>query len=159
MTLQLFILRTVGTRVLAAAAILLAASYVAIGLWVSCRTDNQIVSLIVTVLIAGAFYLIGSDVLTSLVGYRAGEWLHALGAGSRFASITRGVLDLRDLYYYVSITAVFLLLNRLSLERLRWAGNRTHSAHRRWYWAVGLAAVDGASLARALNAHQPIWVG
>ncbi len=107
-----------------AAAILLAASYVAIGLWVSCRTDNQIVSLIVTVLIAGAFYLIGSDALTSLVGYRAGEWLHALGAGSRFASITRGVLDLRDLYYYLSITAVFLLLNRLSLERLRWAGNR-----------------------------------
>jgi ABC-2 type transport system permease protein len=131
-----------------AAAILLAASYVAIGLWVSCRTDNQIVSLIVTVLIAGAFYLIGSDVLTTLVGYRAGEWLHAFGAGSRFASITRGVLDLRDLYYYVSITAVFLLLNRLSLERLRWAGNRTHSAHQRWYWAVGLAAANllGANL-------------
>ena len=46
-----------------------------------------------------------------------------LGAGSRFASITRGVLDLRDLYYYFSITATFLVLNRLSLERLRWAGN------------------------------------
>jgi len=131
-----------------AAAILLAAAYVAIGLWVSSRTDNQIVSLIVTVLIAGAFYLIGSDVLTSLVGYRAGEWLHDLGAGSRFASITRGVLDLRDLYYYVSITAVFLLLNRLSLERLRWAGNRQRSAHRGWYWAVGLAAANllGANL-------------
>ncbi|MGH8144371.1 MAG: Gldg family protein [Steroidobacteraceae bacterium] len=131
-----------------AAAVLLAASYVAIGLWVSCRTDNQIVSLIVTVLIAGAFYLIGSDVLTSLVGYQAGQWLHALGAGSRFASITRGVLDLRDLYYYLSITAVFLLLNRLSLERLRWAGNRTRPAHRRWYWAVALAAANllGANL-------------
>jgi ABC-2 type transport system permease protein len=131
-----------------AAAILLAAAYVAIGLWVSCRTDNQIVSLIVTVLIAGAFYLVGSDVLTSLVGYRAGEWLHDVGFGSRFASITRGVLDLRDLYYYLSITAVFLLLNRLSLERLRWAGNRAQAAHRGWYWAVGLAAANllGANL-------------
>src|SRR6185312_9182967 len=85
-----------------AAAICLAAAYVAIGLWISSRTDNQIVSLILTVVIAGAFYLIGSDTLTNLVGYRAGEWLHDLGAGSRFASITRGVLDLRDLYYYFS---------------------------------------------------------
>ena len=37
------------------AAIFLAASYVAIGLWISCRTDNQIVSLILTVVIAGLF--------------------------------------------------------------------------------------------------------
>ncbi len=121
-----------------AAAICLAASYVAVGLWISCRTDNQIVSLILTVVITGAFYLIGSDTLTSLVGYRGAEWLHDLGAGSRFASITRGVLDLRDLYYYFSITATFLVLNRLSLERLRWAGNRATAAHQRWYWVAAL---------------------
>jgi ABC-2 type transport system permease protein len=131
-----------------AAAILLAAAYVAIGLTVSCRTDNQIVSLIVTVLITGAFYLIGSNALTALVGYRAGEWLHALGAGSRFASITRGVLDLRDLYYYLSITAAFLLFNRLALEQLRWAGNRGRPGHRRWYWLTALLAANllGANL-------------
>ena len=74
-------------------------------------------------LVTGALYLIGSDALTSLVGYRPGEWLRAVGVGARFASITRGVLDLRDLYYYLSITAAFLILNRLSLESLRWAGN------------------------------------
>ena len=134
-----------------AAAIALAASYVAIGLWISCRTDNQIVSLILTVVIAGLFYLIGSDALTSLGGYRAAEWLHALGAGSRFASITRGVLDLRDIYYYLSITATFLLLNRLALERLRWAGNPPSASHRRWYWAVALLA------ANALGAN--LWLG
>ncbi|HEY3729826.1 MAG TPA: Gldg family protein [Steroidobacteraceae bacterium] len=124
------------------AAVALAAAYVAVGLWVSCRTDNQIVSLILTVLVTGALYLIGSDSLTSLVGYRAGEWLHALGAGSRFASITRGVLDVRDLYYYLSVTAVFLILNRLSLESLRWAGNPTSDAHRRWYGVVALLVVN-----------------
>ncbi len=131
-----------------AAAVALAAAYVAIGLWVSCRTDNQIVSLILTVIIAGAFYLIGADTLTSLVGYRAAAWLHALGAGSRFSSITRGVLDLRDLYYYFSITAVFLALNRLSLEKLRWAGNPASADHRRWYWGVGLLCANmlGANL-------------
>lgn len=130
------------------AAIALAAAYVAIGLWVSCRTDNQIVSLILTIVIAGVFYLIGSNALTSLVGYRTGEWLHLLGAGSRFASITRGVLDLRDLYYYLSITAVFLVLNRLSLEKLRWANNAKQVSHKRWYWITALLAANvlGANL-------------
>ena len=130
------------------AAVVLAGAYVAIGLWVSCRTDNQVVSLILTVVIAGAFYLIGSSALTSLVGYRGAEWLHLLGAGSRFDSITRGVLDLRDLYYYLSIAAVFLALNRLALEKLRWANNAAQLNHRRWYWATGLLTANllGANL-------------
>jgi ABC-2 type transport system permease protein len=139
-----------------AAAVTLAAAYVAIGLWISSRTDNQIVSLILTVLLTGALYLLGSDALTSLAGYRAGEWLRALGAGSRFASITRGVLDLRDLYYYASITAAFLILNRLSLETLRWAGNPPNAAHRRWYGIAGLLAVN--ALAANLWLDQISWV-
>ena len=137
-------------------ALALAAAYVSIGLWISCRTDNQIVSLILTVLVTGALYLIGSDALTSLVGYRAGEWLRDIGMGSRFASITRGVLDLRDLYYYLSITAAFLVLNRLSLETLRWAGNPSSSGHRRWYWVAGLLAVN--ALAANLWLDQVRWV-
>jgi ABC-2 type transport system permease protein len=124
------------------AALALAAAYVAIGLWVSSRTDNQIVSLILTAVIAGAFYLIGSPALLALMGQRTGELLAGLGAGSRFSSITRGVLDLRDLYYYLSITAIFLLLNRLAVERMRWAGNPAAPAHRRWYWVTGLLAAN-----------------
>jgi ABC-2 type transport system permease protein len=138
-----------------AAAMALAAAYVAIGLWVSCRTDNQIVSLILTVLVTGALYLIGSDALTSLLAYRAGEWLRAIGVGARFASITRGVLDLRDLYYYLSITAAFLILNRLSLETLRWAGNPGSAGHRRWYAVAGLLAVN--ALAANLWLDQIGW--
>jgi ABC-2 type transport system permease protein len=138
-----------------AAAITLAAAYVAIGLWISCRTDNQIVSLILTVVVTGALYLVGSDALTSLVGYRAGEWLHAIGAGSRFASITRGVLDLRDLYYYLSITAAFLALNRLSLETLRWAGNPPNAGHRRWIGVASLLALN--ALAANLWLDQIGW--
>jgi ABC-2 type transport system permease protein len=138
-----------------AAAIALAAAYVSIGLWVSCRTDNQIVSLILTVLATGALYLVGSDSLTSLVSYRAAEVLHDVGAGSRFASITRGVLDLRDLYYYLSLTAAFLILNRLSLESLRWAGNPPNAGHRRWYAVVGLLLLN--ALAANLWLDQIGW--
>lgn len=133
------------------AALALACAYVAIGLWVSSRTDNQIVSLIATAVIAGVFYLIGAPVLTDLFGHRVGEALRWLGAGARFESITRGVLDVRDLYFYLSITATFLVLNRLALERLRWAGNPASASHRRWIAVAALLA------ANALTAN--LWLG
>jgi ABC-2 type transport system permease protein len=114
------------------AALLLALAYIAMGLWVSARTDNPIVSLIGTVALAGGFWLLGSNALTELFGNRAGEWLALLGTGSRFDSITRGVIDLRDLYYYLSLAGVFLALNVLSLERLRWAPDGDRKVHRGW---------------------------
>ncbi len=114
------------------ATLFLAAAYIAIGLYMSGRTDNPIVALIMTALVCGVFYLIGSDTLTSLFGDKVGGLLAALGTGTRFESITRGVLDLRDLYYYLSIVGVFLTLNLFSLEKLRWHGNPSSKKHRMW---------------------------
>lgn len=105
------------------ATLLLAAAYIAIGLFVSTRTDNPIVSLIGSVLLGAAFFLLGSEALTQLLGHRGGEILRLMGSGSRFESITRGVIDLRDLYYYLSIVGTFLALAVYSLERLRWAAD------------------------------------
>ncbi len=116
------------------ASLFLAAAYLAIGLYMSGRTDNPIVALILTVAVCSVFYLIGSDILTTLFGRDIGSLLALLGTGSRFDSITRGVLDVRDLLYYLSIVAIFLMLNRYSLERLCWAGNPANSHHRRWSW-------------------------
>jgi ABC-2 type transport system permease protein len=113
------------------AALLMAAAYVAIGLFVSSRTDNQIVALILTVLLCGAFYLVGTQGITSLVGDTPGEILRSLGTGSRFESIERGVIDLRDLVYYLSLTALFLLLNVLSLDGKRWSLGAHTAAYRR----------------------------
>ena len=124
------------------ATLFLAAAYVAIGLFVSSRSANQIVSLILTTAIGGFFYLLGSDALTGLFGNQASEFLKLLGSGSRFESITRGVIDLRDLYYYLSLTGVFLTMNVLALEWLRWAGNATNPNHRRWGWLTGLVAAN-----------------
>jgi ABC-2 type transport system permease protein len=124
------------------AAMLLGAAYLSIGLFVSARTDNQIVALILTVLVCGVFYLLGANVLTDLVGNRAADGLRALGSGSRFTSITRGVLDLRDLYYYASIVGVFLVLNAYTLERQRWAPGGARAHHRRWQLLSGLLALN-----------------
>ncbi|MGQ9501718.1 MAG: Gldg family protein [Anaerolineae bacterium] len=103
------------------AAILMAAAYVAIGLFISSRTNNQIVALLMTVVVGGLFYLVGSPGVTAFFGDRMAELLRAIGSGSRFESIQRGVIDLRDLVYYLSLSALFLTLNVISLDSLRWS--------------------------------------
>ncbi|MEJ2612337.1 MAG: Gldg family protein [Candidatus Thiodiazotropha sp.] len=120
------------------ATLFLAAAYVAIGLFISARSVNQIISLIVTVAVCGFFYLLGSESLTSLFGNQISELLKLLGSGSRFDAITRGVIDLRDLYYYLSLVGVFLTLNVFTLEWLRWQGNRSNAQHRLWGLVTGL---------------------
>ena len=124
------------------AAFLLGAAYVAIGLFVSARTDSQIVSLILASFACGLFYLIGNPVLTDLMAGNLADFFRALGSGARFESITRGVVDLRDLYYYVSLAAVFLALNVYGLEVQRWARDGGAARHRAWMLGTGLLAAN-----------------
>lgn len=124
------------------AALCLAAAYLSIGVYMSARTDNPVVAWILTALVCGVFYLIGTPTITGLFGHRVGELLMLLGSGSRFDSVTRGVLDLRDLYFYLSIVGVFLTLNLFSLERICWAGNPATRHHARWWCAVILVIAN-----------------
>ena len=110
------------------AALLLAAAYIAMGLFISSRTDNQIVALILTALLGGFFYLLGNSGVLGFLGSGVGEIFRALGTSSRFESIERGVVDIRDLIYYFSLTVLFLTLNIHSLDKQRWGkGKGTHS--------------------------------
>lgn len=102
------------------AALLLAAMYISIGLFISSRTSSQLVALILSVLVNGAFYLAGSAVIARAVSPQIADILQAVGSGARFDSIERGVLDLRDLAYFLTITIAFLALNVLSLDSRRW---------------------------------------
>lgn len=125
------------------AALLLAAAYAAIGLFISSRTDNQLVALISTGLLGGLFYLIGTNSITAFVGGSTGNLLRELGTGSRFESIERGVIDLRDLIYYLSLTAFFLVLNTLSLDSKRWSnGLRTLKYRRNFGVFASLVGVN-----------------
>ena len=133
------------------ATLLLGAAYLSIGLFISARSDNQIVSLISAVAVCSLFYLIGSSTMTDLFGNQAGEWLRSMGTGSRFEAITRGVIDLRDLYYYLSMIAVFLVLNTYILERERWANIGQAPHHQRW------RAVTLLLIANALGVN--LWLG
>lgn len=124
------------------ATLFLAAAYIAVGLFVSAKSENQIVSLIITTLICTLFYLIGSDTLVAFFGTRTGEILQLLGSGSRFDSITRGIIDFRDLYYYLCVVAVFLTLNVYGLEKMRWEDNPENRHHRSWKLAVVLLVLN-----------------
>lgn len=133
------------------ATFLLGGAYLSIGLFVSSRSDNQIVSLITATALCGLLYLLGTPLVTDFFGTRSAEWLRLLGTGSRFESITRGVIDLRDLYYYLSIMAAFLVLNTYVLERERWAQGSQSTRHGRWH---GLALL---LVANALAGN--LWLG
>ncbi len=128
------------------ASLLLGGAYIAIGLFISARTDNQIVALIGAVAACGLLFLLGSDTVAGLFGTQAAEVLKLIGSGARFESITRGVIDPRDLYYYLSLMGIFLTLNVYTLERLRWATDRADRRHHRaWGWVLGLFIANFAA--------------
>ena len=124
------------------ATLLLGAAYISVGLFVSARSDNPIVSLIGSVVLCSLLYLLGSGLMTSFFGNFGSELLRALGSGARFESITRGVLDVRDLFYYLSLTGVFLCLNVYALERERWASTGSRRHHNAWRRATALLVVN-----------------
>lgn len=100
--------------------LLLAASYIAVNLWVSSVTKNQIVSFIAGVAVIFVFYIIGDPfILGSLPGNIAviGSFL---SFNTHFDSILRGVLSLSDIVYYLSIVAFFLFLNLRVVSMRNW---------------------------------------
>ncbi|MEE2902119.1 MAG: Gldg family protein [Myxococcota bacterium] len=130
------------------ATLLLASTYLSIGLCMSSITENQIVALVSTTIVCGLLYLVGSDAMTGFVANETGELMRALGTGSRFESIGRGVVDFRDLLYYVSLTVIFLVVNTTMLRAKRWStGARTKKQrlNRRaftWLVAANLAVMN-----------------
>ncbi len=137
------------------ATLLLGSAYIAIGLYVSARSDNPIVSLIGSVVICSLFYLLGSSLFTGFFGNLAAEWMRSLGTGARFDAITRGVIDVRDLAYYLSLVVVFLALNVYSLESERWSSSGGKKRHRQWQWVTALLLLN--TLAANLWLSQ--WTG
>ncbi len=102
-------------------ALLLGAAYLAIGQFVSALTENQILAFILALVVCLTFYGMGTEVVVGLFSDRTAALLRALGTGSRFDSIARGVIDLRDLVYYLSLTGFFILLSIGALRARRWA--------------------------------------
>jgi gliding motility-associated transport system permease protein len=101
--------------------ILLGASFLAIGLWASSITANQIVAFIVTVVICFVLYVIGTPPVLGSVPHALVPFFANLSLSAHFDSIGRGVVDSRDVLYYLSIIVFFLFLNVRLVESRKWS--------------------------------------
>lgn len=100
--------------------LLLAAAYVAIGIFASLVSDNQIISFIISLFICFFFYSL-LDMLRSLVIFNpADSFMEILSINTHYISISRGILDSRDLIYFLSFIALFLSASRLMVEKRKW---------------------------------------
>ena len=97
----------------------LAGVYAAIGLFISSLTDNQIISFILAVLICFFLYT-GFELITSLDLFgRLDQFLLNLGINEHYKSIRRGVVDIRDVIYFIGLIYLFLIFTTAVLQSRR----------------------------------------
>ncbi|HZI21878.1 MAG TPA: Gldg family protein [Gemmatimonadales bacterium] len=96
-------------------AALLAAGLAAVGVWASSVTPNQITAFIVAVFVMFLLLFVGFDPLLVGLPARLGAIAASLGVLSHFTQIGRGVIDLRDAVYFVTLAALFLVLAYFAL--------------------------------------------
>ncbi len=100
--------------------IFLGAVFSAIGLFCSSLTSNQVIAFMLAVLLCFFFYS-GLDSLSKINSLAGSElFISQLGINAHYLSVSRGVLDTRDLIYFVSISVFFLYLTQISLESKKW---------------------------------------
>ncbi len=99
--------------------ILLSASYIAIGLFASSLTTNQIVAFLLALFISVFFHLL-FDVVGSTFTGTAGTIFSYLSTRTHFDSLSRGVVDSRDLIFFLSIIVLGLLLSQVMLSKRNW---------------------------------------
>ncbi|WP_445756555.1 gliding motility-associated ABC transporter permease subunit GldF [Polaribacter sp.] len=92
----------------------LAATYTSVGLFTSTLSKNQIISFILGVFIT-FFLFYGFDAISTSSGNNS-FWIQKIGINEHFKSISRGVIDTRDLVYFVSVTTFFLFITKICLE-------------------------------------------
>ncbi len=108
--------------------VLIGAAFIAIGVFVSALTENQLSAAVIT--IASILTMIGTGLLTQITdsdgkylinSYAVRFVLNWFSILSRFSSFSYGYFDIAALIYYLSITAVFLFLTVRVYDRRRWA--------------------------------------
>ena len=100
--------------------LLMGAAYLSIGLFASTLTENQIVAFILGISACFLMLIIGEEIVL----FSTPNWLYPifsyLGLGTHYSSILRGVIDSRDIIYYLTIIGFFLYLSTLSVESRKW---------------------------------------
>ncbi len=98
----------------------LAAAFTAIGIFASSLSDNQIVAFILAVFLC-FFSYIGFQYISMLDLFGpVDDFILSLGINDHYMSMSRGVIDTRDVVYYLSVITLFILLTKTTLESRKW---------------------------------------
>ena len=95
----------------------LISAYTSIGVFTSSISENQIVAFIIAVIICFFFYFGFENIAQYIVGYE--DFISAFGTDEHFRSMSRGVLDSRDIIYFLSITIFFLAITVFKLNSIK----------------------------------------
>ena len=98
----------------------LAGAFVSIGIFASSVTENQVVAFIIAVFLCFFSYM-GFDWISQLELFGVIDTLIiSLGINDHYLSMSRGVIDTRDAFYFVSLIAIFIVLTKTILESRKW---------------------------------------
>lgn len=95
----------------------LIAAYTAIGIFTSTLSENQIVAFIIAVFLCFFFYFGFEGLSTIVPGFM--NVISSLGMQNHFKSMSRGVIDTRDVIYFLSITVLFLSFTVYQLKSFK----------------------------------------
>ena len=98
--------------------LLMGAVYIGIGLLASSLTENQIVAFILSFLIVFALFMM--DKILIYVPEFMNTIVEFVGVDFHFSNIARGVIDSRDIIYFVSFLGFMLFVSTVSLQRRKW---------------------------------------
>lgn len=98
--------------------ILLGAAYLSIGIFTSSLTENQIVAFIISFVIIFALFML--DKVLMFLPTLLASFFEYLSVSYHFSNISRGVIDSRDVIYYLSLIFFFLFLAVRTLENRKW---------------------------------------
>jgi ABC-2 type transport system permease protein len=98
----------------------LASAYAAIGIFASSLTQNHIVAFIIAMLLS-FFMFVGVESMGSLHLFRKIQYtLVSLSIHEHYRSLSRGVIDTRDVFYFVGLVVFFIMSTRLALQSRKW---------------------------------------
>jgi ABC-2 type transport system permease protein len=99
-----------------AAGLLLGAAFLSVGLFAGALCREQVTAFIVALFVCGGLVFCGQKEVMLQVGDTVGELFRLISFQTRFESMSRGVVDIKDVVYFASFTALFLFLNVVVLE-------------------------------------------
>jgi ABC-2 type transport system permease protein len=98
----------------------LSSAFVSIGTFASSLTENQVISFLLAVFLC-FFVFMGFESISSFNLFGAGDlFVRNLGINEHYQSLSRGVVDTRDVVYFVSLTFFFIWLTKISIESRKW---------------------------------------